>query len=598
MAEAEPIKLAISLEEHVSKPAEKAGASLEHLHTGLEEGKAGLAELSLGFLKVVEPAEVAHKAFEEAGEGLRSFVSGLKSGEAKGAIEGLTEAVAGFSQILDLVVPGLGQVASAAIKMAGSVVGGFVGILQSGEEMALEVAEVNERLTATFDALGNSGPESGKRTLDMLDKLSTKLPQTRDQLATWTKELEKAGVTDLGELQHQLKATAAAQAAFGDDEGYLKVTAKIQNAVATTGKLTLNTKTFLATVGGVKNATDVAEKMHLSLTQLEKGLKAGTVNAQEFGNALSATMIEKGEKPLDAMGNELGTLKTKGKEALGHLFDDVDASPITDALKSLIDIGDQSEPSGKALKSGFTGAFNAISKMIGHAIIEFKHFFLQMEVYALEAKIKLDPLIHTLEKVGVIKKGGGPTSGVSDAAKGYKPPEHRYTGKSAAKDMAKAETNSLVVGATMGPLVGAMYLAGKAIKAGFDLGVQADTDKSRAAGAAMSNAAIDGAREAAQAHSPSRLTMQLGMHMSQGLAQGMDRSADIPERAGRRITGSAIGGMARGAMGGGQSSGGRGTQIDKFEVNVTAPNGVTDAHQISATALAVALERYQLASGR
>jgi hypothetical protein len=588
VSEGEEIHLGISLEEHVSKPAEKAGHSLEELHEGLGRAEHGLEEVSLGFLKVVEPAEVAHKAFEEAGEGLKSFVAGLKSGEMKEVIEGVTETVAGLAQGLDLLVPGLGQVASAAIKMAGAVVGGFAGIIQEGEMMALEVGEVNEKLVATFDALGHDGPESGQRTLDMLNKLSTKLPQSRDQLAEWTKQLEKTGVGatgGLGEVQHQLKATAAAEAAFGDAEGYLKVTGKIQNAVETTGKLTLSTKLFLSTVGGVANAIDVAERLHMTLGELEKGLKAGTIDAQGFGNALSATMIEKGEKPLDAMGNELETLKTKGKETFGHLFDDIDASPVTDALKTIIDIGDQSEPSGQALKAGFTGAFNAISKMVGEAIVEFGLMFQSIEITALEAWIALKPVIDGMHELGILKKDQP-----NDARADYKPKPPPPTTR---HPMARAEAIGVVL-----PIARAEAI-GIGLVEGLQTYVKSKYPSLFQTGKDMSGSVIEGAKVGADAHSPSRLTMKLGMNLTEGLAQGIDASAGIPERAGRRISGAAIGGMSQGAMGGGSSGGGGGgTQVDKFEVNINAPDGVTDANQISVSALAIALERFQLAVGR
>jgi len=35
-----------------------------------------------------------------------------------------------------------------------------------------------------------------------------------------------------------------------------------------------------------------------------------------------------------------------------------------------------------------------------------------------------------------------------------------------------------------------------------------------------------------------------------------------------------------------------------FHINITAPDGVTDAHEISVTGLATVLERYQIGSGR
>jgi hypothetical protein len=46
------------------------------------------------------------------------------------------------------------------------------------------------------------------------------------------------------------------------------------------------------------------------------------------------------------------------------------------------------------------------------------------------------------------------------------------------------------------------------------------------------------------------------------------------------------------------NGGGHGVHIEKLDLTIQAPNGVTDATSVSATGLALALERQQLASGR
>jgi hypothetical protein len=120
----------------------------------------------------------------------------------------------------------------------------------------------------------------------------------------------------------------------------------------------------------------------------------------------------------------------------------------------------------------------------------------------------------------------------------------------------------------------------------------------RSSGNALGEAAAAGAREGAQVHSPSKLTMEVGAYMAQGLAIGMTDSP-APERAGREISGNAIGGLsARAIMAPAANSNGSGASISGVTINITAPHGVTDAASLSATGLVVALERLQIASGR
>ena len=116
---AEELKYAVSLEDHVSAGAKSAGAALHGLEGGLKTGKDAFSKFSQELLRTVEPAEVARHAVEGVEAGIRGMSTALKSGDIPGLVEGASEAFAGLATTLDLVVPGLGQVAGAAIKMGG-----------------------------------------------------------------------------------------------------------------------------------------------------------------------------------------------------------------------------------------------------------------------------------------------------------------------------------------------------------------------------------------------------------------------------------------------------------------------------------------------
>jgi hypothetical protein len=252
----------------------------------------------------------------------------------------------------------------------------------------LEVTETNRRLVATFEALGSQGEGSGDRTLDFLDRLSTQLPQTREQLATWTKQFEALGITNLDELRHQILATASAQAVMGDEgaAAYQKITERVRVAIEEHKGLKLAEKSLKGLYEAGLNVTEVASAIGMTTEQLAAGLKAGTVDAVAFGNALSDTLIEKGKGSLEAMGDEIATLRAKGKETLRHLFDDVDTAPLTDAIQSVIHLGDEGQPSGDRLKDGVTTGVNGAIKALASLVTEAEVAGLEVEVFYLEHK--------------------------------------------------------------------------------------------------------------------------------------------------------------------------------------------------------------------
>jgi hypothetical protein len=559
------LKFSVTLEDQVSKSADHASASLNNLHTSLEGAHSGAAHASEGFFKVIEPTEAMRHAIESAGAGFKEFSNGLKSGEAKEAVSGLAEGMAGLVSTLDLVVPGLGQVASAAVKAGGAFAAMTVGVIQAGVEMALEVTAVNDKLTQTFQALGQQGPESGRKTVAFLDQLSSKLPQSREQLAQWTKQYEALGITDFGQLRQQLLATASAQAIMGDQgaAAYQKITERVNLAVEAHSGLKLAEKSLKALYGAGVNVTDIAGKMGVSVKQLEVGLKAGTVDAQAFGNALSETLVKKGKGPLEAMGDELGTLKTKGLETLGHLFDGVDTKPLLAAIKNVIGLGDLGTPTGKSLKGGITDGLNGIIELLAKTITRAEIIFLNLGAAAL--------------RTGITVKGA----------------------------FQSAVIGVQILGEVAKTMSGPFVLAYEAAKALFGLldshaGIVAGGGKKIADSALSTLKGSNGGIEigsTAPAHASGGLVGRPAP--GEYFASVAPGEMILPARETRQMTGNALGGLSATMSANDNASlHGGGVEIQKLEVNITAPHGVTDAQSISVTGLTVALERLQLAVGR
>ena len=298
-------------------------------------------------------------------------------------------------------ISGYVAIAKAATEAVAAVAAVSAALAIYATKTALDVVNANQRLVASFEALG--GAHAGDETLDFLNDLSRRLPQSRSELAQWTKQFQALGITDLGHLRGELRATAAAQAINGDSgaQAYQRLIERVKIAGDLGQKLTIDRRLERMLHEAGVNVDALKDKFG-AVSKTTKGLQ---VDAESFGSALRSTLIERGKGPLEAMSNSLGALETKASETWRHFFDDIDTKPLTDVFKEVISLGDQGEPSGQALKKGITGAVNEIIIKFAQATHAAELFFLDVEIYALEAKIQLNPLLDALERLGILGKG-------------------------------------------------------------------------------------------------------------------------------------------------------------------------------------------------
>ena len=329
---------------------------------------------------------------------------------------------------------------------------------------------------------------------------------------------------------------------MGDEgaEAYKKIAERVRVAVEEHRGLKLAEKSLKGLYEAGVNVTEIARKLGMSTQQLAAGLKAGTVDAQAFGNALSTTLVQKGKGPLDAMGDSLTTLEAKASETWRHLFDGIDPAPIVDALKSVIRLGDQGSPSGKNLKDGIQAGVQGVINFLGRMITEAEVFFLRLELYAVQNKPYLLGIAGAFETI--------------------------------AKDIVAA-TAALGTLISYIPSLKTMQLA----LSGITGGLIAPTNSS--AGALAAGAG------------------------GQGLGSGGVKSLTSPAHAdggivGRPAPNEIFASVKPGERIVPEGQSGSGVHVDRLEIHITAPNGVTDAHAMSVTGLSLALERLQLAGGR
>ena len=112
------------------------------------EESLAAAKTTANMAKVKVAMSMGREAVTAAIGGMKKAFTSLASGDVKGTIEGVTQAVAGIAKMLDLVVPGLGQAVSAIVQIAGGLAGVTAGLIKSGVEFALVTNDVTGEMAA------------------------------------------------------------------------------------------------------------------------------------------------------------------------------------------------------------------------------------------------------------------------------------------------------------------------------------------------------------------------------------------------------------------------------------------------------------------
>lgn len=506
----------LELVDGISGPTKKAQASVASLKTKLEDTRESLKRYQLALVGANESGNVAGR--QKTLDGIKKSESSIGSLTSKlGEMTSASGGAAGSLGGLGAAAGPVGMAISAMAVAATLAVAAVVALADATYKLtvfSLDTVNANDRMRTSFEALGGAG--SGNKIIALVDELGEKLPQSRTELAGWTREIEKMGVTDIGEIKNELVATASAQAILGETgaASYEKISRKVHDAIDAHHALKITSKELTRTLGD--NLAGVAAgKLGLTLGELEKKLKAGTVDAAQFGAALSVTLRERGSGPLEAMGNSLSTLREKAGEAFAHLFDGINTKPLTDALRGLIALGDQGAPSGQAIRAGLVPTMNTLIALFGSALHAAGIFFLKMEIGALRAYIAIQPLLSALKAIG-------------------------------------------------SPILGAL-------------------------GTGTTDFAHGGVKGAA----PSRTLIEnTGQQKERVGTTTLDRHPSV-----RSISPNAFAAKAPPPVVVPQSID-KSHHVGSIVVNITAPDGVTDAQGISTAGLSAAVERWQLASGR
>lgn len=366
-----------------------------------EETKKSTDKASKGIQMVADVLGQARAIGKDALAGITGSLASLATGGVKGAIEGIVDTVAGLSQALDLLIPGLGQATASLVKFAG---GGIALLYELGEK----TVEENQKLTEmrnTFDALGSRFNETGSSMLEHFEDLTGELPQTRAQLAAMAEPLIEAGIQG-NKLVQSLEAQSAAQAMLGERGGraYATLAQRARDAQRNFSPLSLTMHDLYST--GLSDA-DMAKKLGISVDQFSSQMRFGAFNAKQFGEALDSAIIEKGAKAQNSLMNLASTAMAKMRENIGILFQygEKDNREGLDKFgKQLSNFGtifDESTASGKMLHEVLHDMIDNTLSAAGNILTSARRGFKMLEIVFLTLYTNTHPLrraLHNLNK--------------------------------------------------------------------------------------------------------------------------------------------------------------------------------------------------------
>lgn len=542
--------------------------------------------------KVSAPANAAAAAMGSAASKARSMTDAVGSahgpvtaladhmGNAGHGAEGMGEAVFGAEFAIEALKVGA-ELAVEAIKMAGEA------ILELGH-FAIESAEGVKLLESQLGALSGGGEEAGAATLAMLRQLETEIPQSEKVVGSWARSLMAAGVTDMTKLHDSLKAVAGAEALVeGGGEKVRGVLEKLNEASQKGTKIRFNVSQLAGT--GVTEE-ELLKNLGMTPKTFELARKNGTITGTQIADAMVKAINDKAAGPLADQMGELGTIMTKGKDAIGRIFEKVNIKPLVEGIKSFFALFDEANPSGQAIRVFVVAAFDTLFSVAGKVFAFLRVAFLQLIIWGLEAYLYMRPLIRSFEewyaKVGGAQilmtalKGVAIVLGSLAAAAAVVAAVGlvvwaTFTAGSLALLTFVAYVIGLVpkMGEALGDLAYHAVEAAKDFVMGLVNGIKAGTGLVIDAVRSMGKAAWTSIKNVLGISSPSKVMLDVGANVTAGMVQGIEAGTPDVADAGATMGAAAVPRTGRGASGGGVS-------FTVGDINVTVEGGHKDAHQI------------------
>lgn len=551
----------VQLKDGISGPAQSASAQLNVLQKALigAQQKMTVAN-AMGNMKAYQSAakdvtklQSAIQTLPPANDSASSSFSGMKAQ--------LAEFTGGASAVVDVV--------QKVVTSIGSVI-------LAGAQMAIAANQANKEMVSMFNALGE-GKVQGTAVVDMLTQLSSTIGMTREQLAPLAKEFMVMGITGTEQLKALTVAAASSEAITkGGADAFTKLFQQANAAASTGNKFVVPFKklqTQLQATG--LNIDDVAKAMGTTGAALSKGLQAGTVDAKKFASALTEAATSKGAGPLAAAASSLTNVWAKFMQDVNDSFKA--AGPAVDsflaAVKDMFTIFDSGTDSGKLMKASIGGFFKDLFTQATKVVPLVKHFMLDLVIGGLHAYIALKPIIGWFKQLQQNKQVMSTLTSLFDGLKVVMVAAAIVIGVVVLSFGVLAATMVAVttvfwglvgtIGSVVTKSLGALVdwglgaaTAAKDFIMGLVNGITGGVGDVVNATKGLADSAKNAFKAALGIHSPSKEMFKLGAFTGQGVAQGIDSTADQVGGSAQGLGSSAKSGASDGMSGSGSGGGG------------------------------------------
>lgn len=383
-------------------------------NNGLKQGRNALGHFTAAG---TGSASALTKGFGAVADGSNALARGITSlggtvmAIVGGPIPSATQAMTAVGQVMGSIVAAgadraaqalatlgpEGEAAGAALQAMGAVCAATIGTLMTLAGTAIEVVG---RVNLLRDSLAGlaGGAAAGASAGKTIDGLVASLPFARQQTEAWATSLLAVG--EAGDtLAAHVKAIAAAQALTAVTGGQGGAAAEKMFKMLALGGAATDTFMKKVHTGGKQAANTLAE-MGLNIKDLGGQTAVAKMNAQQFGDAVTKALQQRGTGALDDMGASWTNIATKAREGVMSLFDQLSPAvkPFMVAVKSLFGEFSKGGTAINILKPIVTAVFGALFKWGTMAVTAIHKGFLMVAIAALKMYIGMRPAIDGIRK--------------------------------------------------------------------------------------------------------------------------------------------------------------------------------------------------------
>ena len=546
---------------------------------------------------------------------------------AQGAMQSMlpTTGVAGsLSKALQSMGPE-GMAAAVALAVVTAVVAGLAVAFWELVKAAIQFSQEKDALVATFGALAG-GAKAGRAVVDAVEDIAASLPFAEDKVFAMAKSLMSAGIQGKA-LEAGIRAVAAATAIMGESGG--AAAEKMIKQLAEGGEAA--SKMIKQIQAGGPKAAKLLADMGLQSADLAKALgvtpeklKTMTLTAEQVGKALETALVTKGAGAIEAMGLTWTSISGKLKDGIGDLFEDLGSAvqPFMGEVKALFAEFFKGSTTMKAAKGIITAVLTEVFA-VGTKVVHALHLgFLMIQVAALNVAIAIAPIVlwlkaivtssafltvlkYTLGAIAVVL--GIVAAAIAVVVAGvfllllpFVIVGAIIIGLVAAWlylwgvviDFAGSAISALSGWASAAVEAAGNFISGLVSKIANGSGVVIDAIKN------LAGSAIDAFKGALGIASPSKVMMEMGLHTTAGLTEGLDAgTADVSDASASMGAAVIDGAESSGGSGPGGRGGSGSMQVTFAEGSIVIDGAGKSAGEITEEMISLVFERLAASQG-